>query len=196
MNYHDYRNCDVVNGKGVRSVLFLSACSHGCKGCYNVETWNPESGRPFTKELEDQIIRDLQDTSIVRRGLTLTGGDPLHQNNLEGVFNLIKRVHKECPDKDIWLWTGFEYDEFLQALLPSKDPTRIHVIQKRFGDDGYDFLRWRIMQAVDVLIDGKFEQELHDPSLMFRGSSNQGVWVNIAEEVPKFRLTEDEMKYL
>ena len=177
MNYHDYRPNDVLNGKGVRATLFLSGCIHGCRGCYNVETWNPDSGVKFTEELEDRIIADLNDESIRRRGLSLSGGDPLHPSNLDGVLQLIRRVRVECPGKDIWLWTGFEYEKLLNPLLPSiADPTQYHVLEIDPEDDGYNWKRWRIMQAVDVLIDGKFEMELFDPSLLFRGSSNQNVW--------------------
>ena len=169
MNYHDYRPNDVLNGKGVRATLFLSGCIHGCRKCYNVETWNPDSGVKFTRDLEDRIIADLNDESIRRRGLSLSGGDPLHPSNLDGVLQLIRRVKTECPGKDIWLWTGFEYPDFIPPRTDNLIDVSPHM-------DEHVWKRWRIMQAVDVLIDGKFEIELFDPSLLFRGSSNQNVW--------------------
>ncbi|AFB83895.1 anaerobic ribonucleotide reductase small subunit [Vibrio phage pVp-1] len=151
MNYMQYYPTDVVNGEGTRCVLFVSGCSHGCNGCYNEAAWNPNSGHEFTQELEDQIIKDLQDTRIKRRGLTLSGGDPLHKRNFASVLRLCKRVRKECPTKDIWLYTGYTLEQ---------------VKQGRFC---------AILDYIDVLVDGKFEKDLYDAGLKFRGSSNQNI---------------------
>ncbi|EEX67167.1 anaerobic ribonucleoside-triphosphate reductase-activating protein [Vibrio metoecus] len=148
MNYHQYYPIDVVNGPGTRCTLFVSGCEHQCKGCYNQSTWSLTSGHPYTQELEDQIIADLNDTRIKRRGLSLSGGDPLHPANVDAVLRLVRRVKEECPDKDIWLWTGYrlaDFNDAQQALLP----------------------------YLDVLVDGKFEQALADPMLEWRGSANQ-----------------------
>lgn len=148
MNYHQYFPIDVVNGPGTRATLFVSGCEHGCKGCYNQSTWSLRSGHFFTSDLEDQIIADLNDTRIRRRGLSLSGGDPMHPANLDVVLRLVKRVKKECAGKDIWLWTGYLLSEL------SAD-------------------QQQILPFIDVLIDGKFEQRLADPDLEWRGSSNQ-----------------------
>lgn len=148
MNYSQYYPIDVVNGPGTRTTLFVSGCSHQCKGCYNQSTWSPSSGHPFTDLMEDQVILDLNDTRIKKRGLSLSGGDPLHPENLDGILQLIKRVKTECIGKDIWLWSGY-----LLSDLNDK--------QKQ------------VVDLVDVLIDGKFEQDKADPSLEWRGSSNQ-----------------------
>lgn len=148
MNYHKYHSVDVVNGEGTRCSLFVSGCVHQCKGCYNQATWSPNSGHLFTQQLEDQIIADLQDERIKRRGLSLSGGDPLHPDNVESVLKLVKRVKTECPTKDIWLWSGYEVAQL-------------------------DEQQMAIIDLVDVLIDGKFEQSLYDPELLWRGSSNQ-----------------------
>ena len=148
MNYYRYYPIDVVNGPGTRCTLFVSGCEHKCPGCYNALTWDPSAGKPFTQELEDRIIRDLNHDQIKRQGLTLSGGDPLYPGNVFGVLKLIKRVRQECPDKNIWLWTGYTKDQ----LLPEQQ---------------------EIVALVDVLIDGRFEQALADPSLVWRGSSNQ-----------------------
>ncbi|WP_028112708.1 anaerobic ribonucleoside-triphosphate reductase-activating protein [Ferrimonas kyonanensis] len=148
MNYHTYHSVDVVNGPGTRCTLFVSGCEHQCKGCYNQSTQRLDSGHRFPEALADQIIKDLSDTRISRRGLTLSGGDPLHPANVDDVLALVTRVHSECPDKDIWCWTGYRLDELSahqQQLLP----------------------------YLDVLVDGRFEQDLADPSLLYRGSSNQ-----------------------
>ncbi|MEW2740959.1 anaerobic ribonucleoside-triphosphate reductase-activating protein [Providencia sp. PROV130] len=148
MNYHQYYPVDVVNGPGTRCTLFVAGCVHQCRGCYNQSTWRVDSGVPFTQEMEDQIIQDLQDSRIRRQGLSLSGGDPLHPANLPAVLKLVKRVKAVCPDKDIWLWTGY----ILSDLTLEQQ---------------------KVMSLVNTVIDGKFEQDLHDPRLIWRGSSNQ-----------------------
>ncbi|BBL19270.1 anaerobic ribonucleotide reductase-activating protein [Vibrio phage KIT04] len=154
MNYMKYIPTDVVNGEGTRCVLFVSGCSHGCDGCYNEAAWNPKSGHEFTQELEDQIIKDLQDTRIKRKGITLTGGDPMHKQNAQRLIQLCHRIRLECPGKDIWLYTGYKHSE----ILADRNPYRKALL-------GY----------VDVLVDGKFEKDLYDAGLKFRGSSNQNI---------------------
>lgn len=148
MNYHRYYPVDVVNGPGTRCTLFVAGCIHQCRGCYNQSTWSPNSGHPFTAELEEQIIRDLQDVEIKRQGLSLSGGDPLHPNNVPTILKLVKRIKAECHNKDIWLWTGYKITEL-------------------------DKSQQEILAYIDVLIDGKFVQQLADPKLVWRGSSNQ-----------------------
>jgi anaerobic ribonucleoside-triphosphate reductase activating protein len=148
MNYHQYFPIDVVNGPGTRATLFVSGCEHQCRGCYNQSTWNPCSGHPFDDVMLEQILTDLKDSRIKRRGLSLSGGDPLYPQNVSTILDLVKRVRAECPDKDIWLWTGYRLDELNRA---QRD----------------------VLNYIDVLVDGKFEQSLADPSLRFRGSSNQ-----------------------
>ncbi|CAG9431147.1 anaerobic ribonucleoside-triphosphate reductase-activating protein [Providencia sp. PROV188] len=148
MNYHQYYPVDVVNGPGTRCTLFVSGCVHQCRGCYNQSTWRVDSGIPFTQEMEDQIIQDLQDTRIRRQGLSLSGGDPLHPANLPAILALVKRVKAVCPDKDIWMWTGYKLDEL--------------TLEQQ-----------KVVSLVNTLIDGKFEQTLYDPALLWRGSSNQ-----------------------
>ncbi len=148
MNYHRYYPVDVVNGEGTRCALFVAGCIHQCPGCYNKSTWGINSGKPFTQSLEDQIIKDLQDTEIKRQGLSLSGGDPLHPQNISAILKLVKRVKNECDNKDIWLWTGYKLDELTDA-------------------------QQAVVPYIDVLIDGKFVQELADPKLLWRGSSNQ-----------------------
>jgi anaerobic ribonucleoside-triphosphate reductase activating protein len=148
MNYSKYYPIDVLNGEGTRCTLFVSGCIHNCKGCYNQSTWSPDAGELFTEQLADQIILDLNDQRIKKQGLTLSGGDPLHPANVTEVLKLVKRVKTECVAKDIWMWTGY--------LLAD-----LNVKQKQ------------IIELVDVLIDGKFEKDLADPSLAWRGSSNQ-----------------------
>ncbi|MFU2048596.1 anaerobic ribonucleoside-triphosphate reductase-activating protein [Avibacterium gallinarum] len=151
MNYLQYYPIDIVNGEGTRCTLFVSGCEHACKGCYNQKSWSFSVGVPFDKAMEDQIIRDLQDQRIKRQGLSLSGGDPLHPRNVPTLLALVKRVKTECPDKDIWLWTGYKLAEL-------------------------NNLQRQMLPYIDVLIDGKFIKEQADPSLIWRGSANQVIY--------------------
>ncbi|WJV53492.1 anaerobic ribonucleoside-triphosphate reductase-activating protein [Pectobacteriaceae bacterium CE90] len=148
MNYHQYYPVDVVNGPGTRCTLFVAGCEHQCPGCYNKSTWRLNSGNPFTQEIQDRIIADLQDTAIPRQGISLSGGDPLHPQNVPAILQLVQRIRAECPGKDIWVWTGY----VLAELTPEQR---------------------QVVDLINVLVDGKFVQDLKDPSLIWRGSSNQ-----------------------
>lgn len=148
MNFHQYYPVDVVNGPGTRCTLFVSGCVHQCRGCYNQSTQRLDSGKLFTQQAADQIIADLKDERIKRRGLSLSGGDPLHPANVPEILALVKRVKAECPDKDIWVWTGYTLAEL-------------------------DDAQREVTDYIDVLIDGKFEQDKKDLNLEWRGSSNQ-----------------------
>ena len=148
MNIHQYYPVDIVNGPGTRCTLFVAGCVHQCVGCYNKSTWRLNSGRPLTVQQEEQLIADLNDTRIPRQGLSLSGGDPLHPANVPEVLRLVKRVRRECAGKDIWLWTGYRLAE-----LTSEQQA--------------------VVALINVLIDGKFVASLKDPSLLWRGSSNQ-----------------------
>ncbi len=150
MHYQKYHPIDVVNGPGTRCTLFVSGCVHKCPGCYNASTWNANSGHPFTPALADRIVADLQDAQIPRRGLTLSGGDPLYPGNCPSVQALVRRVKAECPGKDIWLWTGY----VLEAL---------------------DCAQRAVLPYIDVLVDGPFVQALADRRLQLCGSSNQRI---------------------
>lgn len=150
MNYHNYYPVDVVNGPGTRCTLFVAGCEHHCPGCYNASTWPAESGHPFDEALTERILADLNDPRIPRRGLSLSGGDPLMPANCADVAELCRRVKSECPGKDIWLWTGYTH-----AALSTAQQA--------------------VLQYVDVLVDGPFIQAEADPSLRFRGSANQRI---------------------
>ncbi|MCW0352168.1 anaerobic ribonucleoside-triphosphate reductase-activating protein [Pantoea ananatis] len=151
MRIHRYYDVDIVNGPGTRCTLFVSGCEHQCRGCYNQSTWRLDSGVPFTLEMEEQLLEDLQDTRIQRQGLSLSGGDPLHPHNVPHVRRLVKRVKQACPGKDIWLWTGYD----MQALSPAQRA---------------------ILPWIDVVIDGRFEEAERDATLLWRGSRNQKIW--------------------
>ena len=116
MHYHQYYPVDVINGPGTRATLFVSGCEHQCPGCYNQSTWRLDGGKPFDESMSERIIQDLNDTRIKRRGLSLSGGDPLHPANVPQVLALVKRVRAECPGKDIWCWTGYLLGELVRRI--------------------------------------------------------------------------------
>lgn len=148
MNYLKYYPIDVVNGPGTRCTLFVSGCEHNCRGCYNQTAFDPKSGFLFDEEMSQQIIDDLKSQTIKRRGLSLSGGDPLYPSNINGILKLIKRVKAECPEKDIWLWSGYKVEDL-------------------------SLKQQAVINLVDMFVDGPFIKALADPKLLWRGSSNQ-----------------------
>ena len=146
MNYGMIRKVDVANGLGVRVSLFVSGCRNHCKGCFNPETWDFHFGKPFTKETEDVIIDALRPSWI--QGLSILGGDPFEEENENELIPFVKRVKKELPDKDIWIYSGYTFDEL----------------------EGRELLRY-----ADVLVDGPFIEDEKDAGLAFRGSRNQRI---------------------
>lgn len=155
MNYATIKKYDIANGLGVRVSLFVSGCTHHCKNCFNAVAWDFAYGNLFTKDVEDEIILALQKPMI--SGLTLLGGEPMEPQNQRGLYEFIKRVKASVPDKDIWCYTGYTLET---DLLKGK----AHL------DITDDFL-----SLIDVLVDGKFVEELKNLNLKFRGSSNQRV---------------------
>lgn len=154
MYYGGYKSLDVVNGVGTRCSLFVSGCDHMCKGCFSQKTWNPTFGEVFTKEVEDKIIADLNSDRIKLDGISLLGGDPMHKANAQRLVQLCHRIRTECKGKTIWLWTGYTKQELDEDTNP---------------------YRKALLSYIDVLVDGKFEKDLYDPALRFKGSSNQNV---------------------
>ncbi len=148
MNYHNILHDNMLNGDGLRVVLFVSGCEHHCKGCHNPETHDPSSGIPFTRAEEDEIFEQLSKPYI--RGLTLTGGDPLHPCNYETLLALCKIVKATFPTKNIWLYTGY----------------RVEDIPAKMRD---------IFQYIDTIVDGRFVEELKDVNIPYVGSSNQRI---------------------
>jgi anaerobic ribonucleoside-triphosphate reductase activating protein len=156
MNYHEIKKDDMNNGDGLRVTLFLSACNHMCKGCHNPQTWNPCSGNKFDESTRQEIFEQLDKGYI--SGITFSGGDPLHENNVEDVKSLIKEIKERYPTKDIWIYTGYTYNDLI-CLYPKK---------------------YEVVKLCNVLVDGEFIQELADINYHWAGSVNQNV-INIAE---------------
>ena len=148
MNYHNVTKCDMLNGEGVRTVLWVAGCPHSCKGCFNRQTWDKNSGIPFTSDVVDEILQALSEPFC--NGLTLSGGDPLATYNYETVLDLCKLVKNQFPTKTIWIYTGYVFDE-VKVKYPE------------------------ILEYIDVLVDGPYIERLRDKKLQYRGSSNQNI---------------------
>lgn len=157
MNYSNIKYCDIANGTGVRTTIFVSGCTHHCKGCFQPETWNFEAGQEFTVDVMYDIVKSLEPAYI--QGLTLLGGEPMEPVNQEGLLPLVKTVKAKYPNKNIWCYTGYTYETDLL------DPNG-----KAHTDITDEFLSY-----IDVLVDGEFIEDLKDITLEFRGSSNQRI---------------------
>lgn len=147
MNYHDIRTDDMLNGDGLRVVLFVSGCSHHCPGCHNPETWDPKSGIYFDYYAEKELMAKLKPDYI--SGLTISGGDPMHPCNEFQTYHLSKRVKELYPEKTVWVYTGYKYEDL--------------------------GMRTCILKYVDVLVDGRFEQDKASVEYPWAGSTNQRV---------------------
>ncbi len=155
MNYGEIKNCDIANGEGVRVSLFVSGCTHHCKNCFNSETWDFNYGKPFTKETEDTIISYLAPDFI--DGFSLLGGEPFEPQNQRVLVDLLRRIRAELPQKNIWCYSGYTFEEL--------------TLDSRARCECTD----EMLSMIDVLVDGEFKQDLYDISLSFRGSSNQRI---------------------
>lgn len=156
MNYAEIKYCDIANGVGVRTTLFVSGCRHHCEGCFNPVQWDFAAGEPFTSEVEDKIIQSLEPAYVT--GLTILGGEPMEQENQAGLLPFLRRVKERYPDKGIWLYSGFTWEQLMQG------PSR-----------AYGSTVPQVLELLDVLVDGPFVLAKKDISLRFRGSSNQRI---------------------
>ncbi len=154
MYYGEIKNCDIANGIGVRVSLFVSGCTNRCPHCFQPQTWDFEYGQPFTQETEELLLRLLEPAHI--NGLTLLGGEPFEPANQRALLPFVQRVRERFPGKTVWAFTGFTLEELQrEGSYPRCEAT-----------DG-------LLALLDVLVDGRFEEEKKDISLRFRGSSNQ-----------------------
>ena len=156
MHYGNIKTCDIADGPGVRVSLFVSGCTNHCKGCFQPETWDFNYGKEYTEDTEKFILNALGKPK--RDGLTLLGGEPFEPNNQRELIKLVKKVKERYPDKNIWAYTGFLYEN----LCNPKYEKHCEVTNE-------------LLDLIDVLVDGRFEESLKDISLAFRGSSNQRI---------------------
>ncbi len=150
MNYMKIKNYDIANGDGVRTSLFVSGCDLHCRGCFNKESWDLNAGQFFSRKVKKELLKNLEPDYI--KGLSLLGGDPFNPNNVKDIAFLVEDTKRLFPDKTIWAWSGYTLDELLERK---------------------DQYTKKILDNIDVLVDGQFIEEEKDLSLRFRGSRNQ-----------------------
>lgn len=167
MNYATIKPVDIANGPGVRVSLFVSGCTHRCKGCFNKEAWDFQFGKPFTEEVQKQLLSSLDHDYI--EGLTLLGGEPMEPSNQESLLPFIKAVREHLPGKTIWCFTGYDFEkDILGKMMKTSAVTR------------------ELIPLFDVMVDGKFVAEKKNLSLKFRGSENQRV-LNVKKSLEEGR---------
>lgn len=159
MFYHNILHDDMRNGEGLRVVLFVSGCDHHCYNCHNPQTWDCNSGIEFDVAAKDEIFEQLNKEYI--SGITFSGGDPLHRNNLDEVLALCRHIRKSFPTKTIWIYTGYTWEYIFDTV------NTVDVIGNQ--------KREKILKECDVLIDGRFIEELADVNYHWAGSTNQRV---------------------
>lgn len=163
MYYGNIKFNDISNGEGIRTSLFVSGCRNRCEMCFNQETWDFKYGKPFSDRTVLQILESLKPSYVA--GLSLLGGEPMEEENQEALYNLVSRVKKEFPDKTIWCYTGYTFD-----------------IDLCKGGKKFTPFTKLLLSKIDVLIDGKFINDLKDITLDFRGSSNQRI-IDVQESI-------------
>ena len=161
MRYNKIRKMDISNGEGIRVSIFMQGCTFNCKNCFNPETHDFKGGKKFTDETIEKVLELCDDEHIA--GLSILGGEPMHPDNIEGTTLLAKRFKEKFPNKNIWVWSGFKFEEYL------KDK--------------------EVLKYIDVLIDGQYVDELRDPTLQWRGSSNQRV-IDVQKSLKKGSVIE------
>lgn len=156
MNYATIKKNDIANGPGIRVSLFVSGCRHHCKNCFNQEAWDFEYGQSFTQETIEEILTALSPGYVA--GLSLLGGEPFEPENQEGLLSLARQFRQRFPEKNLWCYTGFSFEkDLLKGKVGNPETAR------------------ELLSYLDVLVDGKFVEAKKDPSLLFRGSSNQNI---------------------
>lgn len=160
MRYNQIREMDISNGPGVRVSIFMQGCHFHCKNCFNKETWDFEGGKEFTEDTIKKILQ-LSNKEYIK-GLSILGGEPMHPNNIEGTTKLAKAFKEEYPDKTIWVWSGYKFDKDLK----DKD----------------------VLKYIDVLVDGTYKEKLHNPTLKWKGSSNQRV-IDVQKSLEQEEIT-------
>ncbi|MGL4534075.1 MAG: anaerobic ribonucleoside-triphosphate reductase activating protein [Fusobacteriaceae bacterium] len=152
MNYSGVKYSDMINGEGIRVSLFVSGCSHHCKDCFNSVTWDPKFGDIFTEEVENKILNYFEKYKNSLKGLSILGGDPTYHSNVPVLIKFVKRFNERFPEKNIWIWSGYTWEEIIE-----KDDLK------------------SLISLCDVLVEGKFRLENKNLNLKWRGSSNQRV---------------------
>ena len=177
MRYHDITTADMMNGEGLRVVLWLSGCSHHCYNCQNPVTWDENDGLIFDEAAKEELFRELDKDYI--SGLTLSGGDPLHEANLDGVLDLLNEIRLSFPNKSIWLYSGYTFDYIMEGIGYDENGAFF------FLDN--DKKRYEIISKCDVLVDGRYIDSQRNVQAKWRGSDNQRV-IDIRKSLEQNRI--------
>lgn len=175
MNYHNITYPDQNNGDGLRIVLWVAGCEHRCTNCQNQQTWSPQSGIPFDKNAMNEILNELKKDYI--SGITFSGGDPLHPKNVQNVLKIVDEIRVSYPTKNIWLYTGYTWEQIMHPVITDINSEQFKMLQ----------MRKELVSKCNVLIDGRYVDELRDISLHWRGSSNQRV-INVQETLKQKQI--------
>lgn len=158
MRYHNITHCDMLNGSGIRVVLWVAGCEHYCKNCQNPLTWDVHGGIPFDEAAYDEICADLNQDYCT--GITLSGGDPMHTDNRETILDLCQKIKNLFPHKTIWMYTGYTFEEIQDSP---------------------------ILKYIDVLVDGEYIEDLRDVEAHWIGSTNQRI-INVKETLKQEKI--------
>lgn len=169
MNISDIKYADMINGEGIRVSIFVSGCSHRCKGCFNKETWNHNYGKLFTKEIKTQIFSYISQYNDIIKGISFLGGDPTYHKNIDTLVEFITEFKNLFPKKNIWIWSGYTWEEIIKN-------------NRLFS----------LISLCDILVDGKFKIEEKDLSLKWRGSRNQRV-IDIKQSIKYEKAIETDL---
>ena len=161
MRYASMRSMDISNGEGVGVSLFVQGCHFHCKNCFNQDTWDFSGGKEWSREIEDEFMK-LVNRPYIKR-VSLLGGEPLADENVLDIMRLINRIKTECPDKKIWCYTGYTWEQIFPIVNPYLNLTQAEIT------------RQNAVKSCDILVDGRFVEEEKDLSLEFRGSGNQKI---------------------
>jgi anaerobic ribonucleoside-triphosphate reductase activating protein len=167
MNYSKINKNDIANGIGIRVTLFVSGCTHHCKGCFNPDTWDFKFGELFTEETAKELLEAMKPSYI--NGLTLLGGEPMEPSNQRALLPFLKRLKEELPQKTVWCFSGYTFEE-----LTGESRARCEVTDE-------------VLSLIDVLVDGEFKEELKDITLRFKGSSNQRI-IDMGESIKTSKI--------
>ena len=176
MRYNQIRECDIANGEGIGVALFVQGCHFKCKNCFNPDTWDFNSGKEWTQETEDKLI-ELANRPYIKR-LSILGGEPLADENLDGVLHLVNRFRLLFPNKSIWIYSGYTWNQVMNPVITDDfNPSRDELLVKRK----------EIVKQCDVMVDGRYVDSQRNPSKKWAGSNNQRA-ISIQESIKQGKV--------
>lgn len=175
MNYAQIRSMDISNGEGIGVSLFVQGCDFHCKNCFNSETWEFSKGQEWNDKTKNQFLKLIEKPFIQR--VSILGGEPLHPKNVQNVLKIVDEIRVSYPAKNIWLYTGYTWEQIMHPVITDINSEQLKMLQ----------MRKELASKCDVLIDGRYIDELRDVSLHWRGSSNQRV-INVQETLKQNQI--------